>query len=105
MKTINKSVHFDIRYPIAILSVILIIGGFYFRFLYDVPDGEEIINTWTSWVLIVLGIIGIMISVLHKKRRNPLIENLEDSNYNNYYDYDHYDTDSNANERRADEHP
>ena len=78
MKTINKSVHFDIRYLIAILSVVLIIGGFYFKFLYDVPDGEEITNMWTSWLMIVLGIIGIMISVLHKKRRNPLIEDLDD---------------------------
>ena len=105
MKTINKSAHFDIRYPIAILSVILIFGGFYFRFLYDVPDGEEITNMWTSWALIVLGIIGVMISVLLKKRRNPLIENFDDSNYNNHYVYDYYDSDSYTHERRANERP
>ena len=98
MKTINKVVHFDIRFLIAILSVVLIVGGVYFKFLYDVPDGEEITNMWTSWLMIVLGIIGIMISVLHKKRRNPLIENLDDNNYDNY---DQYDTDSYNNERGA----
>jgi NADH:ubiquinone oxidoreductase subunit H len=99
MKTIAKTVHFDIRYLIAILSVVLIIGGLYFKFLYDVPDGEEITNMWTSWLMVVLGIIGIMISVLHKKRRNPLIEDFDDSNY------DTYDTDSYTNERGAAERP
>ena len=99
MKTINKSVHFDIRYLIAILSVALIIGGFYFKFLYDVPDGEEITNLWTSWLMIVLGIIGIMVSVLHKKKRNPL-EDLDDDN-----NYDNYETDSYTNERGAAKRP
>ena len=41
-----------------------------------------------------------MISVLHKKRRNPLIEDFDDSNY------DTYDTDiTYTNERGAAERP
>ena len=83
MKTINRTVHFDIRYLIAILSVVLITGGLYFKFLYDVPDGEEIANMWTGWLMIVLGIIGIMVSLLYKKRRNLEIEDIDDNNYDN----------------------
>jgi H+/Cl- antiporter ClcA len=98
MKTINKTVHFDIRYLIAILSVVLIIGGFYFKFLYDVPDGEETTNLWTSWLMIVLGIVGIMISILHKKRRASMIEDFDDNNYDNDVDY-------NTNERGAFDRP
>ena len=62
---------FEIKYLIAILSAILIFGGLYFEFLYDVPDGEEITNMWVSWFLIIFGVIGITVSTLWKKR-NPL---------------------------------
>ena len=62
---------FEIKYLIAILSAILIFGGLYFKFLYDVPDGEEITNMWVSWFLIIFGVIGITVSALWKKR-NPL---------------------------------
>lgn len=53
------------------MSAILIFGGLYFKFLYDVPDGEEVTNMWVSWFLIIFGIIGITVSALWKKR-NPL---------------------------------
>jgi uncharacterized membrane protein len=62
---------FEIKYLITILSAILIFGGLYFKFLYDVPDGEDITNMWVSWFLIILGVIGIIVSALWKKR-NPL---------------------------------
>ena len=62
---------FEIKYLIAILAAILIFGGLYFKFLYDVPDGEEITNMWVSWFLIIFGVIGITVSTLWKKR-NPL---------------------------------
>ena len=58
------------RYLIAILSLLLIFGGLYFKFLYDVPDAEGPTNLWVSWALVVLGIIGIMASALWKAR-NP----------------------------------
>lgn len=58
------------RYLIAILSLLLIFGGMYFKFLYDVPDAENTTNLWVSWALVVLGIIGIMASALWKVR-NP----------------------------------
>jgi hypothetical protein len=64
-------VQFEIKYLIAILAAILIFGGLYFKFLYDVPDGEEITNMWVSWFLIIFGVIGITVSTLWKKR-NPL---------------------------------
>jgi hypothetical protein len=63
--------HLEIRYLVTILSAILIFGGLYFKFLYDVPDGEDITNMWVSWFLIIIGVIGIMVSALWKKR-NPL---------------------------------
>jgi hypothetical protein len=59
------------RYLIAALSLILILGGMYFKFLYDVPDGEEFTNALVSWLLMVFGIVGIMVSALWKTR-NPL---------------------------------
>ena len=62
---------FEIKYLIAVLGTILIFGGLYFKFLYDVPDGEEITNMWVSWFLIIFGVIGITVSALWKKR-NPL---------------------------------
>ena len=62
---------FEIKYLIAILAAILIFGGLYFKFLYDVPDGEEITNMWVSWFLIIFGVIGITVSALWKMR-NPL---------------------------------
>jgi hypothetical protein len=64
-------VQFDIKYLIAVLAAILIFGGLYFKFLYDVPDGEETTNMWVSWFLIIFGVIGITVSALWKKR-NPL---------------------------------
>ena len=36
-----------------------------------VPDGEETTNTWVSWILVIFGVIGIMISLIWKTR-NPL---------------------------------
>lgn len=61
----------EIKYFIIMLSVALIFGGLYFKFMYDVPDGEEITNMWVSWFLILFGIIGILASTLWKKR-DPL---------------------------------
>ena len=92
MKTTRKPMQFDIRYLVLALSVVLIFGGLYFKFLYDVPDGEEIINMWMSWLLVVLGIIGLMVTALWKKRENPLLSDSNDSSkYGNSrkQDYDH----------------
>lgn len=61
----------EIKYLTAILSVILIFGGLYFKLLYDVPDGQEITNLWVSWALVILGFSGVIVSSLWKKR-NPL---------------------------------
>ncbi len=61
----------DRRYIIVALSAILIFGGLYLKFLYDVPDAQYMTNRLTSWALVVLGIIGIMIGLLWKSR-NPL---------------------------------
>ena len=61
----------EIKYLIILSSVVLIFGGLYFKFMYDVPDGEEITNMWVSWFLIIFGVIGILVSTLWKKR-DPL---------------------------------
>jgi hypothetical protein len=59
------------KYVITVFSAVLIFGGLYFKFLYDVPDGAETTNTWVSWILVIFGVIGIMISLMWKTR-NPL---------------------------------
>ncbi len=70
-----------VKYLIVILSAVLIFGGLYFKFLYDVPDGQDLTNTWVSWSLVALGIGGIMVGLLWKKH-DPLaavIENRDDT--------------------------
>lgn len=69
--------HMEVKYLIMIMSAILIFGGLYFKFLYDVPDGQDLTNMWVSWTLVVLGVIGIIVSSLWKKR-NPLAVEEED---------------------------
>lgn len=71
--------HIEVKYLIMILSAILIFGGLYFKFLYDVPDGQDLTNMWVSWTLVVLGVSGIIISSIWKKR-NPLAVEEEDLN-------------------------
>ncbi len=77
---------FEIKYFIIAISIVLIIGGLYFRFLYDVPDGEELTNKWVSWLLVTIGIVGIMISALLKKKVNPILTDSDDGSYENEYD-------------------
>jgi hypothetical protein len=69
--------HMEVKYLIMIMSAILIFGGLYFKFLYDVPDGQDLTNMWVSWTLVVLGVGGIIVSSLWKKR-NPLSVEEED---------------------------
>ncbi|SMH72410.1 hypothetical protein [Candidatus Nitrosotalea okcheonensis] len=71
-----KQIHMQIKYLAAILSVILLFGGLYLMFLYDVPDTEMATNTWVSLTLIIAGIAGIIVSLLWKKR-NPLIDDTD----------------------------
>ena len=70
--------HFEIKYFLVILSILLIIGGLYFKFLYDVPDGQDKTNNFVSWFLVIIGIIGIMISVIWKKTINPIMADSDD---------------------------
>ena len=63
--------HIEVKYLILILSVILIFGGLYFKFLYDVPDGQEQTNMWVSLTLVILGVSGTVVGSLWRKK-NPL---------------------------------
>ncbi len=87
-----RTMQFEIKYFIIILSIVLIIGGLYFKFLYDVPDGAELTNIWVSWLLVTVGIIGIMISALLKKKVNPILTDDDES----------YENDLNDSKRRND---
>ncbi len=70
--------HFEFKYLIVILSILLIVGGMYFKFLYDVPDGQDKTNSFVSWILVIIGIIGIMISALWKKRIPAILTDSDD---------------------------
>jgi hypothetical protein len=72
----------QIKYLIIVFLAILIFGGLYFKFLYDVPDGEEKTNSLVSWFLVVVGVIGIMIAALWRSK-NPL--NSYRDNYQNHF--------------------
>ncbi len=72
------NLQFEFKYLLVVLSIFLIIGGLYFKFLYDVPDGQDQTNNFVSWFLVVIGIIGIIISVTMKKRINPLVTESDD---------------------------
>jgi cytochrome bd-type quinol oxidase subunit 2 len=63
----------ELRYVVAVVSALLILGGIYAMFFYDVPDVQEVTNMWVSWFLIVVGVVGIALSLLWKKKRNPLL--------------------------------
>jgi len=77
----------QIKYLIVVFLAILIFGGLYFKFLYDVPDGEEVINNWVSWLLVVSGTTGLMITGLWKTR-NPLEEYQQDEYPSSSTDYE-----------------
>jgi uncharacterized membrane protein len=66
------------KYFGTILSAILLLGGLYLMFLYDVPDTDIVTNMWVSWTLTISGIAGIVVSLLWK-RRNPLIDDVDRS--------------------------
>jgi hypothetical protein len=71
-----------IKYFVVFLSVLLIFGGIYFKLVYDVPDGQEGLNNFVSWVLVVFGIIGIMTTAMWKTK-NPLA--LDDKDNPTYF--------------------
>lgn len=71
----------QIKYLTTILSAVLLFGGLYLMFLYDVPDAEAATNTWVSLTLIIAGISGMIVSLLWKKR-NPLIDDIDHSDTN-----------------------
>ena len=79
----------DIRYPIVFISILILLGGLYFKFLYDVPDGQEVTNMNVSFILVVIGIIGIMFSLIWKKKNlmqvdsGEYIKNEDDSSDSN----------------------
>jgi hypothetical protein len=40
-------------------------------FLYEVPDGQEVTNTWASSFLIVLGVVGCVVALVWKGKKDP----------------------------------
>jgi hypothetical protein len=63
---------FEFKYVVAIGSALLIFAGLYLNLLYDVPDAEAATNTTVSWSLIILGVLGVVISLAWRKKKNPL---------------------------------
>ncbi|MGI0062034.1 MAG: hypothetical protein ACREBA_06240 [Nitrosotalea sp.] len=71
----------QIKYLTTILSAVLVFGGLYLMFLYDVPDAEMATNSWVSMALIIAGIAGMIVSLLWKKK-NPLIGDIDHDDTN-----------------------
>jgi uncharacterized membrane protein YfcA len=69
----------EVKYVTGILSVLLIFAGIYLMFFADVPDPEAETNMWVSWLLLIFGIIGVVVSALWKKKKSPFIESDDDS--------------------------
>jgi hypothetical protein len=61
-------------YPIVAISLLLLVGGMYLMFLYEVPDGQEVTNMWASYFLIILGAAGSVVALLWKEKRNPFAQ-------------------------------
>jgi LPXTG-motif cell wall-anchored protein len=57
---------------VAALSSLIILGGLYLKFFFDVPDVQQATNDSVSTLLIVLGIAGVIGSLLWKRKRNLL---------------------------------
>lgn len=75
----------EIKYLTAILSAILIFGGLYFKFFYDVPDGQDLTNLWVSWTLVILGVSGVIVSSMWRKR-NPFAVDVDSRTSNSVDD-------------------
>jgi len=60
------------KYPIVAISILLLVGGLYLMFLYEVPDGQEVTNSWASSFLIILGAVGCVLALVWKGKKNPL---------------------------------
>jgi hypothetical protein len=60
------------RITFLVLSLVVLVIGFYLKFVYDVPDGQEAINSFTSGFLMIVGISSLLINALWKKPRPPL---------------------------------
>ena len=85
-----------IKYFAVALCFLLILGGLYFKFLYDVPDGQEETNKFVSWFLVVIGIVGITVAGMWKSR-NPL-QGFENENKTNSFEGRYYQRNSNYDE-------
>jgi hypothetical protein len=59
------------KYAIVAASLLLLFGGLYLMFLYEVPDGQEVTNTWVSSFLIVLGAVGSVVALVWKGKKDP----------------------------------
>jgi LPXTG-motif cell wall-anchored protein len=52
--------------------LLIILGGLYIKFFLDVPDAQQATNDSVSTLLIILGIAGVLGSLLWKRKKNPL---------------------------------
>jgi len=45
------------------ISLVIIGAGLYLKFIYDVPDSEEVINFFVSGFLIIVGISSLLVNL------------------------------------------
>jgi hypothetical protein len=64
----------EFKYLVAVLFILLLLAGLYLKFIYDVPDDQEVTNSYVSTFLIALGIVGVIVSLLWKKKRKPFTD-------------------------------
>jgi hypothetical protein len=57
------------RLVFLVLSLVVLCAGLYLKLVYDVPDGQETINFFTSGFLMIVGVSSLLTNLLWKAPR------------------------------------
>ena len=59
------------RQVFLFVSLAVVGFGAYLKFLYDVPDSQEAINSFVSGFLIIIGIASLLVNLFWKSPSSP----------------------------------
>jgi hypothetical protein len=60
------------------ISMVVIGGGLYLKFIYDVPDSQAQINFFVSWFVIVIGVGSLLVNIFWKNARDKNKQNKDE---------------------------